>query len=105
MRHGSLKIWQWQLNLQLAFLCTFYICYVNYIHIFTGVKVKYDDLGLGGGGASVVWHQSLLLRNSFNKTEAAIFPMQAILPQVKKYNCLIIIKQFTKYVIMGNIPF
>jgi len=26
-----------------------------------------------------VWHVSLLLMNSFNKTEAAIFPMQALL--------------------------
>jgi len=26
-----------------------------------------------GGGASVAWHHSLLLMNSFNKTEAAVF--------------------------------
>ena len=29
---------------------------------------------------SVVWHLSLQLMNSFNKTEAAIFPMQAMIP-------------------------
>jgi len=31
-------------------------------------------------GASVVWRLSLPLMNSFNKTEAAIFPMQSLLP-------------------------
>ena len=30
---------------------------------------------------SVVWHFSLLLMYSFNKTEAAIFSMQAMLPK------------------------
>ena len=32
---------------------------------------------LCAGGESVVWHFLLLLTNSFNKTEAAIFLMQA----------------------------
>jgi len=32
-------------------------------------------------GASVVWHLSLPLMNSFSKTEAAIFPKQAMLLQ------------------------
>jgi len=31
-------------------------------------------------GASVVWHISLPLINSFNKTETAIFLKQAVLP-------------------------
>ena len=34
---------------------------------------------LMGQGTSVVWHLSLLLMNSFNKIEAAIFPFQAML--------------------------
>jgi len=33
------------------------------------------------GGASVVWHLSSPLMDSFNKTDAAIFPMQAMLPE------------------------
>jgi len=33
-------------------------------------------------GASVVWHISLPLINSFNKPEAAIYPMKAVLPEV-----------------------
>ena len=33
-------------------------------------------------GASVVWHHSLLLMNSCNKTEAAVFLAQAMLPEV-----------------------
>ena len=32
-------------------------------------------------GASVVWQHTLLLMNSFHKTEAVIFPMQATLPK------------------------
>ena len=32
-------------------------------------------------GASVVWHISLPLMNSFNKSDAAIFPMQVMLPE------------------------
>jgi len=32
-------------------------------------------------GASVVWHHLLLLMNSFNKTEAAAFLVQAMLPK------------------------
>ena len=32
-------------------------------------------------GASMVWHPSLPLMNSFNKTKAAIFSMQAMLSQ------------------------
>jgi len=32
-------------------------------------------------GASVVWHHSLLLMNSFNKTEAAVFFVQVMLPE------------------------
>ena len=31
-------------------------------------------------GASVVWYHSLLLMNSFNKTEVAVFLLQAMLP-------------------------
>jgi len=31
--------------------------------------------------ASVVWHYLLLLMNSFNKTEAAIFSKQALIPE------------------------
>jgi len=31
-------------------------------------------------GAPVVWHLSLPLMNGVNLTEAAIFPMQAMLP-------------------------
>jgi len=31
-------------------------------------------------GASMDWHYSFPLTTSFNKTEAAIFPMQAMLP-------------------------
>jgi len=30
---------------------------------------------------SVVWRRSLPLMNNFNKTEAAIFPMQTMLPE------------------------
>jgi len=30
---------------------------------------------------SMVWHLKLLLKNSFNKNEAAIFPMQAMFPK------------------------
>jgi len=32
-------------------------------------------------GASMVWHHSLLLMNSFNKTEAAVFFIKAMLPE------------------------
>jgi len=32
-------------------------------------------------GASVVWQHTLLLMNSFHKTEAVIFPLQATLPK------------------------
>ena len=32
-------------------------------------------------GASVEWHPSFPLMNSFNITEAAIFPIQALLPE------------------------
>ena len=32
-------------------------------------------------GASVVWHHSLPLMNGFNKTEAAVFFVQAMLPE------------------------
>ena len=38
-------------------------------------------LRLGGKGASEVWHLSLYLMNNFNKTKAAIFHTQVVLPE------------------------
>jgi len=40
-----------------------------------------DRVPLMRYGASVVWHHSLLLMNGFNKTEAAVFFVQAMLPK------------------------
>jgi len=52
-------------------------------------------------GASVVWYLSLPLMNSFNKTEAAIFPMQAMLPE----DFLFFLFELTKMLIWISVPF
>jgi len=44
-----------------------------------------------GGGASVVWHLSVPLMNSFNKTEAAICPMQRVLTEGSPFFSVVLI--------------
>ena len=48
------------------------------------------------GGGSVVWNLSQPLMNSFNKTEAAVYPMLCILKTFSEINLMTILMYFPK---------
>ena len=73
--------------------CLLGICRDSYLKLFLSLAPQAMILlCMQDCGASVVWHPSLPLMNSFNKTEAAIFP---VLPEDFNYFLRIIYIVYT----------